>query len=250
MEKENKILFIAATHGDEGFSLGVLRNIKKRYQKDQFGYDTTVGNPRALKRNIRFVEADLNNSAPGNPNSNVYEERRAAQLIELSNKYKFLIDIHGAVSDSGIVTIISYPTLTNLVLAASLPIKRNVIWYMNRTPGMGSLVRFAKCPGIAIECGPKSSEKIKTELEEVLTKILQTQTSYTISKLLDNVGGKDFYNVYAEQPTDRRNYTDFTLVKDSDEEFYPFLANQYPGIACYKMKKIKLEEIFLFQSKI
>lgn len=245
MEREGKILFIAATHGDEGFSLDVLRKLKERYPRDVFGYDRAIGNPRALRRNVRYVEADLNASAPGSSTSPIYEERRAAQIMELSKRYQFLIDIHGTVSDCGIVTIISSPTLANLLLAAALPIDRNVIWYMGRTPGKGPLARFADCPGIAIECGPKSSETVKRELEGVLGTLLETKVDCNLDTLLTNLKKKDFYSVYAPQSTDGRDYTDFELTRFGDEEFYPFLANQYPGIACYKMKKVNFQNLFL-----
>ena len=240
-----KILFITATHGDEGFSEDVFRNLACRYPKNKYGYDLTVGNPKALKKGVRYIEVDLNRSAPGNLTSSIYEERRAAQIMELSKKYKFVIDIHGTVADSGIVIIIPYPTLSNLLLASMLPIKRNVIWYAKSSLKKGPLVQFMYCPGIEIGCGPKSSEQLKKDLRTVLSTFLEIRARGNLNQFIDNFKGKTFYNVYDKLDEDGSNYADFTLTKKGDEEFYPFLANQYPKIACYKMKKINFEDTFL-----
>lgn len=244
MKNKGKILFIAATHGDEGFSVDVFKNFAQRYPRKEYGYDLIVGNPKALKRGIRYIEADLNRSAPGSLTSRVYEEKRAAQIMELSKRYKFVIDVHGTVADSGIVTIIPYPTLPNLLLAAMLPIERNVIWYARSSLEKGPLVQFIDCPGIEIECGPKSSERLKTELETVLSTFLETRAGGNLDQIIDNLKDKAFYNVYGRRDGGG-DYADFVLAKDGDEEFYPFLVDQYPGVACYKMKKVNFEELFL-----
>lgn len=242
---DRKILFISGTHGDEGFTEDVFRNLAKQYPKNEFGYDNIVGNPRALKKNVRFIEADLNRSAPGSLTSSIYEERRAAQIINLSKKYKIVIDVHGTIADSGIVTIIPYPTLENLVLAAMLPIKKNVIWYTRSSLNKGPLVQFTDCPAIEIECGSKSSEQTKNDLEDILGKFLETRTKGKFESLIDNLRGKEFYKAYERLDEDGEKYSDFKLAKKGNGIFYPFMSAQYPGTACYKMKKINFEELFL-----
>lgn len=246
MEKTNRrILFIIGTHGDEGFSKKVFKNLESRYSKSGYGYDKIVGNPRALMKNIRFVEADLNRSAPGNPTSEIYEERRAAKIMKLSKKYQFVIDVHGTVADSGIVTIIPYPTLQNLVLAAMLPIKRNVIWYTKSSLKKGSLVQFTNCAGIEIECGPKSSKQTKKALEDVLSQFLETRTIGNFDNLIDNLKDKEFYRVYEKLEKDGEKYIDFQSTTKGNEKFYPFMSAQYSGTACYKMTKISFDDLFL-----
>ena len=176
-----------------------------------------------------------------------YEIMHSLQQVlhKLSKKYKFVIDVHGTVADEGIVTIIPYPTLSNLVLASMLPVEKNVIWYARSSLEKGPLVQFTNCPGIEIECGPKSSEQTKKDLEEVLSRFLETRANCNLDGLIDNLRGKEFYNVYERLDRDRSPYRDFVLAKVGDEEFYPFMSNQYPGIACYKMKKISFEDQFL-----
>lgn len=245
MERERKGLFIGATHGNEEFSLDVLRRLEDKYPKNKWGYDWIVGNPRALESGTRYVEVDLNRSAPGDSESSLYEERRAAEIVELSQRYSFVIDLHGSDSDCGIVTIIPYPTLPNILLAATLPIQRNVIWYSQDSLQKGPLVQFTDCPGVEIECGPKSSDHIKTELEVVISKFLEQGANWDVGRALDSLRGKEFYYIYGVQPDDGHVYNDFTLAQNKDEEFYPFLSHQYPGIACCKMKRINFKELFL-----
>ncbi len=246
MKRTNRrILFISGSHGDEGFSSDVFRNLAKRYPKNEFGYDRIVGNPRALKKNVRYTDADLNRSAPGDITSAIYEERRAAQIINLSKKYKIVIDVHGTIANCGIVTIIPYPTLQNLVLAAMLPIKKNIIWYTRSSLKKGPLVQFTDCPAIEIECGSKSSEQTKKDLENILGKFLETRTKGSLDSLIDNLRSKEFYKVYEQLDDDGEKYIDFQLAKKGNKDFYPFMSSQYPGTACYKMKKISFEKLFL-----
>ncbi len=246
MKRTNgRILFITGTHGNEGFSGDVFRNLAKRYPKNEFGYDNIVGNPRALKKNIRFTDADLNRSAPGDLTSAIYEERRAAQIINLSKKYKIVIDVHGTIANCGIVTIIPYPTLQNLVLAAMLPIKRNVIWYSKSSLKKGPLVQFTNCPAIEIECGSKSSEQTKKDLEDILSKFLKARISGNLDNLIENLKNKEFYSMYEKMNVNGKIYKDFQLEKGNGEKFYPFMSSQYPGTACYKTKKINFEKLFL-----
>lgn len=245
MKDKEKILFITATHGDEGFSREVFKRLAVSYPRNNYGYDRIVGNPRALRAGVRYTEADLNRSAPGDLASPVYEERRAAQIMQIARNYQSVIDVHGTVADSGIVTIIPYPTLPNLMLASMLPVERNVIWYAKSSLETGPLVQFVDRPAVEIECGPKSSEDIKSRLEAVIGTFLERRATWNLDQVIDNLAGKVFYNVYDRLDGDGTSYADFVLAQNGDEEFYPFMSNQYPGIACYKMRRVNIEEMFL-----
>lgn len=243
---KNKFLLISSTHGDEGFSVPILQNLEKKFSKIEFGYDWIIGNEQAYKLSTRFTKKDLNRSAPGNENSTIYEEKRASEIIKLSSKYNYIIDLHGAISNCGVVSIIPLPTFANLVLASIFDLKRNVIWYTKSSFKNGPLVQFSKCPAIEIECGPKDSKKINATLQKALENFLKYSKNLSISKVLKRVMKKDFFVVYDKlggEPD--ATFKDFTRKSINGETFYPFMSNQYPGIICYKMKKIKLEDLFL-----
>ena len=238
-----EILFISATHGNERFSVAVMEEMQRTYDPAKYGYDWIIGNPLALEKGTRFVDKDLNRSAPGNPESQYYEGRRAAEIIRLSQKYDAVIDIHGSVAECGIVTIVPYPTAENLALAKSIPVKRSVVWYAEESAVSGPLTQHMLCPAVEIECGPQSGEAIKNELRETIGSIIVANlTGEDIS-----LANQELYSVYGVklgEPDD--TIKDFQEVSRSGERFYPFLsANQYPGTVCYKLKRATEEEVLL-----
>jgi len=79
-----KILFIAATHGNEPIGVDVLQ----RLEKTRTNFDWIIGNPKALAQNTRCFEGDLNRSAPGDAASPLYEKRRAKEILDLSKQYE------------------------------------------------------------------------------------------------------------------------------------------------------------------
>lgn len=242
-----KFLIITALHGDEGFSVNVLEKLEKKLPPKKFGYDWIIGNPKAYEKNTRFVDADLNRVAPGDPKSKVYEERRAAELISLSTKYSFVIDIHGTVSDSGIVTIIPYPTMQNLFLASVLNVKNNVIWYSRASASQGPIVQHVNCPAIELECGPSTSQGIKNRLLNILRNFIPKSNSLSVRQIVEKIKNKKFYAVYGKEEGEHDSFIkDFQIVKNDKEIYYPFLANQYPGIICYKTKKVCIKDFFLY----
>lgn len=238
-----KILFITATHGNERDGVKVMSQIEKELPKNEYGYDWIIGNENAYAQNVRYVEKDLNRSAPGDINSTVYEIRRAAEIIELSKNFDIVIDLHGTKTDNGIATIIPYPTKENVALANLMGLEHNVVWYAEESKIAGPLVQHAHVPAIELECGPKNTPKafeltyaaVRIFIENIFNEVDTVQIE------------KKFYNVYgklagAHNPTLR----DFMLTCINEEEFYPFLSgNEYPDVACYKMKKVAASQISL-----
>lgn len=247
--QKNKVLFISATHGDEGFSIEVLDELERKYPKGKYGFERIIGNLKALAKNIRFTQSDLNRSAPGNIKSKIYEKKRAAEIMKKAKKYKFVIDLHGANSKCGVVIIISYPSLENIILSGLFSIERVVIWYTCDCLKNGPITQFCQPPGLEIECGLKTDLKVQKELKMVLEEFLSKYKTFTIDEIMKNLAQKEFYVIYEKLKGDGKNMQDFKEVKKGKEVFYPFMSNQYPGIACYKMEKIKFEELFLSKIK-
>jgi len=247
---KKKVLFISATHGDEGFSVKVLDRLEKKYPKYRYGFERIIGNPKAYRKNVRYLDANLNRSAPGNKNSKLYEKRRAFEIMKIAKKFNYIIDLHGTDSSCGIVIIICNPILPNFILAGMLSIKKIVIWRTKEDLKNGPLTQFCEPPGLEIECGRKTDPIIQTKLKKILSKFIKIYQKITVKEIMDNLRKKDLYVVYDKQLGKNINLQDFKKVKNRNETFYPFMSNVYLKIACYKMKKIKLEELFLSQSKI
>jgi predicted deacylase len=233
-----KILFIAATHGDEGFSIPVLQKLEAGYPKNEFGYDWVVGNPRALEQGVRYTEKDLNRSAPGDRHSPYYEERRAAELVELSKEYDLMIDLHGSAANCGVVTLIPLPTRDNIQLARSVPLKRNVVWYSERSSESGPAVHHASCPALEIECGPKKIQATADELYAVLEKTVKANKAGTFFEQPTTIK-QEFFEIYGVvQGNHNSDISDSAEATINGETFMPFMSNQYQGTLCYKMRQV------------
>lgn len=236
-----KLLFIVASHGNENFSVSVFEKLATKLPKEQYNYDWIIGNPNALETNSRYIDCDMNRSAPGDLSSFQYEERRVAEILELSVSYDAVIDIHGTNSDSGVVSIIPKPSLENLAFAAKMKVDNQVIWNSAESKTKGPLTQFVKNIGIGIECGPQNEQTIKDRLEKLVTEIITNNNLTSTDLRTDN-----FYYVYGKLPGANKNYHDFEEVTVEGESFFPFLTqNKYPDISCYKMRKIKFADLFI-----
>ena len=242
INKKKKFLVIVATHGDEAFSLPIVKKIKKKFPNE---FDYIIGNPKALKENKRFIDVDLNRIAPGKKKSLLYEEKRAGEIIQKSKDYSFVLDIHGTVSSSDIFTIVTNPTPQNLFFAYSLPIRKIVIWgSKNNGRNTGPLSRFVDS-GVGIECGPKDSTKTTKELEKILNNVLSQK-----NKILNSE--KELYQVFGsvekDELSERIKLKDFKEVNLNRQLFFPLLINQYKeeGIICYKLRKVDFYQKFSF----
>lgn len=246
MKKEAKMLFITATHGDEGFSIPVLKKLEQSYPKNSWAYDWIVANPKALKEEKRFVDCDLNRSAPGDINSPLYEKRRAAQILNVSNKYDMIIDIHGTSSDCGLVKIIPKPSMENLLMASLFPDLINIIWYSIRSLKEGPLAQFMTKPSLEIECSinnPETEEK----LYQTLVKSLLIKKEINWMQLTDSLLKQDWFKVIGRSKTFDPESRELQALKTKSGIAYPFLTNQYTSSAYYLLEKIKIEDTFLYQ---
>ncbi|MCD4705120.1 succinylglutamate desuccinylase/aspartoacylase family protein [bacterium] len=233
--KNQKILFITLTHGNEAIGLNVIKKLKKINLKNQFNY--IIANPLAFSENKRFINSDLNRIFPGKKNGN-YEQKRAKKIIKIGKKYNYIIDLHGSVSNTGIFIIITKLTKDNLLLALKFNIQRIVIW-----PGAdettGSLSTFMPI-GIEIESGFKNDPKIENQLKNKLINFLDQDINRT---QLDEkeINKKDIFlvtgklNKKNKKPSKLKNW-----IKVNN--YYPlFVGGQYKNIWCYKLKKINLK---------
>ncbi len=246
MKTKEKLLFIAATHGEEGFSIPVLRRLEAEYPKDKWGYEWIVGNPEALKQGKRFTQTDLNRAAPGDQSSTFYEERRAAELLEISQGYDMIVDIHGTVSPCGLVKIVPKPSVENLALASLFPELINIIWYSARSLKKGPPVQFMKKPALEIECGMNDSG-IETKLFEVLARALLIKREMSWIGLSTSLANQQWFQVIGRAQSYDPQAKELLPMETEEGTVYPFLTNKYREPSYYLLKKIKIEDAFLYQ---
>ncbi|AKM79132.1 MAG: Succinylglutamate desuccinylase/aspartoacylase [Candidatus Beckwithbacteria bacterium GW2011_GWB1_47_15] len=220
MTKETLIL--TAVHGDEAFSIPIVEKLKSK-----FNFDSIVANPQALTENQRYLEADLNRSGPGNPDSKLLEERLAFRLIQTGSEYQQVIDIHGAESDCGIFIILGDPNWKNIELAKNLDIGKVVLW-----PGLlptGPLCQFIP-NSLEIQCGPKNSPQVAQDLEKVLNSFFEGETRQEPQQFFIVTGRLS--------GLDPKGFKDFEEASVDGIKFFPLFPGLYPGIACCMMQKL------------
>ncbi len=86
-----KILVIGGMHGNETLGIELVRSLLKNPIE---GIEATIANQPAIDMNTRFTTQDLNRSFPGKLDSNQFEDRRAAELVELSKSFDIVLDFH------------------------------------------------------------------------------------------------------------------------------------------------------------
>ncbi|MDD3486756.1 MAG: succinylglutamate desuccinylase/aspartoacylase family protein [Candidatus Moranbacteria bacterium] len=240
MEKNyKKILLIAATHGNERIGIEVINRLAK--QKLDVFFDFLVANPKALEKNVRFVDIDLNRSYPGKQKSKKYEERLAAKNIKLAKKYKYVIDLHEASSGTEDFIIIPRHRLNTAFPLDPINLGTVLIWPDPKGP-LGSCLKNT----IELEFGMKGKNRkiIINRAVSVVGNFILSLDDLNGRKTAGNRKRKEIFEVYGkmnlqEAAKYRVEFQDFKKVKIKDELFYPLLVDQYKdlGIAFYKMKR-------------
>ena len=218
-----QLLITTVTHGDEGFSIPIVKKLAKKYD-----FNWQLNNNRAYKLGKRYFEKDLNRSGPGNPKSKIYEERLAYKIIKKASRYKEVIDIHGSISNCGLFIILSEPSTQNIELAKKLDIENVVLWPSLRASN-APLTQFIP-NSLEIECGQMSDPKISKKLTVILTKFL-TKRAPMVQQRYFIVTGKIERNIKAK-------WQDFLLTCYKGTRFYPLLVDQYPSIKCYTLQPV------------
>lgn len=115
-----KILVIGGMHGNETLGIEVVRFFR---DTPVFDVDTLLANEQAIKANTRFVGQDLNRSFPGDDTSNVYEQKRAAQILEKARTYDVVLDFHNTYcpgNDCGFIGDTANDNLTDVAWVLGL----------------------------------------------------------------------------------------------------------------------------------
>lgn len=234
---KKQLLLIIATHGNEKIGLETAKILESNGLEKYF--DVLIANPKALDKNVRFIEADLNRSYPGNKTSKLYEQKIACDNLKVAKKYKYIIDIHEA--NRGTDDFIIAPRYK---LPKKFPLKyidlRKVLLWPNPKGPISQILDNS----IELEFGMRDRDRIKAinKAVKIIGKFIKNIYS---PDLISIAKKKEIYYVYDKllvSPNNPINFetSDFSRTKINDEIFYPLLTNQYieEGIICYKMKKL------------
>lgn len=238
-KSDKQLLLICATHGNERIGLETVEMLEKKGLSDYFDY--IIANRKALDENVRFSDRDLNRSYPGNKNSDMYEERRACEILEIAKEYKYVIDMHEASSGINDFIIIPRDRLCREFPIGLLDLDIVLLWPEPKGP-LGQCIENE----IELEFGVK--HRGKEEVIPLAVDIIEKFISKIYSRDQEQLfSPKKTYLVYDNLKTgdfegDINDLEDFKEANINGETFYPVLVGQYlkdEGIVCYKMNLFK-----------
>lgn len=241
-------LFIACTHGNEPIGKDAVERLaSSRTFVDAF--DSVIGNPRAFAVNRRFMDADLNRSAPGCLFSFAYEMRRARTLVRAARRYSFVVDLHQTFANDRVVIIVTRVTRENLAFALRFPIETILLWPPpDETVRFGSLVSSVPI-GIEIESGTKSDfASTRDILVGMLEVFLEANRDVRPDSLILDEKLLEARSVYfvgekiQQDDLTGEPLLDFQEYHGRSGTFVPLLFGRHAGLLGYKMRNIDTAE--------
>ncbi|MFB6174717.1 MAG: succinylglutamate desuccinylase/aspartoacylase family protein [Candidatus Nanohalobium sp.] len=242
---EPEYTVVGSVHGDEPAGRNAIEKVLDEGLEFRKPVQFIVANEKALAEDTRYTECDLNRNFPGNPESEMYEERLAAEILDQVKGTK-LLDIH---------TTHSYPqpfgTFSNL---------NDTTRDLLRSTGVKNAVYFPEDTGtlneqldaVVVETGYQKTDQAEANAVGVIKNFLAAQgvidgkfetSDPDVFKYQDTVEGdweftaENFKQVRAGESFAERN-GDKLVAK---EDFYPVLmsTNGYDGQLGFKAEKIE-----------
>lgn len=142
-----RLALVCGVHGDERFGVRVWRQYAPQAARIA-GLRLILANERAVERNQRFIETDLNRSFPGKA-SGSHEERLAARLAPLLQASELVVDLHTTTSDIAglLITTELSPGVKRIINATDIE------HIAEMGPAPYSLIGAAPA-GLSVELGP------------------------------------------------------------------------------------------------
>lgn len=235
----NEIGIVVCLHGNEPLGLDVIKKIDSNIP-------TFVGNPLALKKNVRFLEVDMNRCFPGKINGK-HEEKEACNLLEKVKGFKYLIDIHSSSCNIELFGILTKPNKEKVNLAKKMGLKKIVIMKDNFAKGL-SLIDHLNC-AISIEVGPHARKKNVSEIVEAIQNLSKNIGQDCSHKEID---GFEIFDIIPGDKITKYHIKNFEeikknqLIAEGEKKYYapfnffPIFVGEdaYKGIICMAAKKV------------
>jgi len=242
---EAELVVVGSVHGDEPAGKKAINRLLEEDHEFHKPVKFIIANEKALEKQVRYTEADLNSSFPGEPDSDMYEERLAAKITQHTKDQK-VIDLHTTKS-----TEEPFVNVKNLEEETK---------EMVRDTGVNNAVCFPEDSGVLIETaakavlvetGPQGTERAAQKSLNVLKNFLTCQdvidgecrrSDPEFFRHFDTVEGDWIFEaenfVKVEQGEVYASRGDEKL--EAETKFYPVLmsTNGYNGKLGYKAEKV------------
>ncbi|MCK4440820.1 MAG: aspartoacylase [Sulfurovaceae bacterium] len=182
-EKIDKVFIVGGTHGNEQIGAFLVENLSKELVKNQYAFsvETLIGNPKAVRRKIRYIDADLNRlfktEELENLDKSTYEHERARVLNNIigpkGDNSNFLIDLHTTNANMGITIMTPQrsPFKLNMLNYIAQRVENVNIYFSKVMPDRPSLNSVTK-GNFLIEVGPVANNTLKSDVYFAMKKLV------------------------------------------------------------------------------
>ncbi len=180
------VFVVGGTHGNERTGVTLVQHWLQNpaeVQRETFTTQLLLGNPKAIQKNVRFIDRDLNRSFLSQyvdgETAQTHESGRAREIVATlqsghTGKRTFAIDLHTTTAHMGI-TLITNTDPVNLAIAADvqkrLPGAR--IYCFADSHRINSCLRAAADGGIGVEIGPIPQGLVRHDTLEITAEVVQ-----------------------------------------------------------------------------
>jgi len=180
------VFVVGGTHGNERTGVTLVQHWLQRpaeVQREAFTTQLLLANPEAIRKNVRFIDRDLNRSFLPQQSSGktvgTYESARAREIAAtlqsgIHGKRTFAIDLHTTTTHMGI-TLITNTDPVNLAVAAHVQkrLSDSRIYCFADSHRINSCLRAAADGGLGVEIGPIPQGVVRHDTLEITAGVVQ-----------------------------------------------------------------------------
>ena len=241
-----EIAVVGCLHGDEKCGKIAIERVKARELDFIKPVRFIVANERALEKGERCIDVDLNRCFPGDPDSDLHEERLAYELLNKIEGMKVL-DLHSTYSQTD--PHVYFMGQERLELAKSVGVSKLVD--LRKLENL--LIEQGEIEGVAVECGTNGKEQTFERAEKTIIEFLGnhgaidasiSEVEHRVFEVYDvqegegySFVGENFRKVEKGEVFARKNDVELRAEKD----FYPVLMsdNGYPDKIGFKARRLE-----------
>ncbi len=253
---EPEIAVVYCTHGNETAGKQAAEKILEEEPEFLKPVKFVFANEEAFEEGERYIDCDLNRSFPGNPDSDKYEERLAAEMMEELRELKVL-DLHESSTSPVPFSLFTWMDEKTLETLQSTGTEKAV--EISYTPGCG----INHYGGVEVETGPRGTEKSVQMAYRILKQFLVNEGALPGEKELSE---SEIYSVYGTRSrgsgqieVKAENFTEVQageVIAEGDSEvradegFVPVLFDEsYDEILGFKAVRLEKVEERIFEQE-
>jgi len=220
------VTLMGGVHGNESCGVEILNKLKNKLKIKRGKVFIIFGNPKAIKKNIRQTQENLNRIFREEKDltqkeKKSYEYKRSREIIPFLIKSDILLDLHSSYTQKSIPFIICEKN--SLDLAKILPSSVVCFGFDDIHPGSTDyFMNKKKKKGICIECGATGSKKAnkiaRVSVNAVLSylKMVDTKSKSQIKNNQQSLRVSSIYKTKTNNFTLRKKFNDFEKVKEGE----------------------------------